>query len=519
MVLAALCFGGGFVVGAAGVATHQLWLLYLGYGVIGGFGLGLGYLAPVANLVRWFNDRPGLATGMAIMGFGGGAMIGSPLAQSLMRHFATATSVGVAPTMVVMGVIYFAFMIFGAAIVRVPPADYRPAGTPAPAADAHGNALVAGRNVPLKTAFASPQFWLLWVALCVNTTAGISLIEGASPLIQEFFGRELGSTDAARAAAAAGFVGFISLFNMGGRFFWSTISDYIGRKATFAAFFILSIPAYLLLTHTDTNHWNSIVLFVAFVSVVLSIYGGGFSTMPAYLRDLFGTRDLNAIYGRMLTAWSVAGVAGPLLVNAPPQAAAGQRPRPDAHVRHDLRRHGRPARHRPALRPARAAGGPVQVRRRCCPLRPNKPPNRNARHARSTGLPQLDPAADAVVADLGHRRLADRRPARRLGRHADGHQLGRAVPPRRRRPGRAERNGAGPLTARPPGECWVAGAPRGLQNRCRPQGARSVRFAPSPFSTHDGHARPSTRRARVAVVVPLSARLHRTGRRTIKGEH
>ena len=316
MVLAAICFGGGFLVGAAGVATHQLWLLYLGYGVIGGFGLGLGYLAPVANLVRWFNDRPGLATGMAIMGFGGGAMIGSPLAQSLMHHFAGPHSVGVAPTMVVMGVIYFAFMLFGAAIVRVPPADYRPAGMPAAKTDDHGNPTAAGRHVPLAAAFSSYQFWLLWIALCVNTTAGISLIEGASPLIQEFFGRELGATPAAQAAAAAGFVGFISLFNMGGRFFWSTISDYIGRKATFAAFFVITIPCYVLLTHTDTKHWNSIVLFVAFVSVVLSVYGGGFSTMPAYLRDLFGTRDLNAIYGRMLTAWSVAGVAGPLLVNA-----------------------------------------------------------------------------------------------------------------------------------------------------------------------------------------------------------
>ena len=218
--------------------------------------------------------------------------------------------------MVVMGVIYFAFMIFGAAIVRVPPADYRPAGMAAPKTDSHGNPTVAGRHVVLGTAFSSVQFWLLWVVLCVNTTAGISLIEGASPLIQEFFGRELGATAAAQAAAAAGFVGFISLFNMGGRFFWSTISDYIGRKATFAAFFVITIPCYVLLTHTDTKHWNSIVLFVAFVSVVLSVYGGGFSTMPAYLRDLFGTRDLNAIYGRMLTAWSVAGVAGPLLVNA-----------------------------------------------------------------------------------------------------------------------------------------------------------------------------------------------------------
>ncbi len=311
MAIAAVCFGGGLVLAGIAVRTHQLWLLYLGYGGLGGLGLGLGYLAPVANLVRWFNDRPGLATGMAIMGFGGGAMIGSPLAKGLMSHFHAEDPhhVGAAMTMATMGVIYFAAMIFGAVIVRVPPPDYRPAGTPAPAAN---RPAASPPGVPFAAAVRTPQFWLLWVALCVNTTAGISIIEKASPLIQDFFGPELGKDPA---ATAAGFVGFISLFNAGGRFFWSTISDYIGRKVTFAIFFLVGIPLYALLTRTDVSHLNSVVLFVAVVAVLLSIYGGGFSTMPAYLRDVFGTRDLNAIYGLMLTAWSVAGVLGPQLVN------------------------------------------------------------------------------------------------------------------------------------------------------------------------------------------------------------
>ena len=310
MVLASICFGGGFMIGALGVHLHQLWLLYLGYGVVGGFGLGIGYLAPVGNLVKWFNDRPGLATGMAIMGFGGGAMIGSPLAKDLMAHFhASLGGPGVAPTMLVMGAIYFVAILFGALIVRVPPADYQAGAT----SKAMGSKTsTTAPSVPLAVAFKSPQFWLLWVALCVNTTAGISIIEKASPLIQDFFGKALGKDPV---ATAAGFVGFISLFNAGGRFFWSTISDYIGRKATFAAFFILGVPLYALLTRTDAHHFNSVVLFVVIVSILLSIYGGGFSTMPAYLRDVFGTKDLNSIYGRMLTAWSVAGVLGPQLVN------------------------------------------------------------------------------------------------------------------------------------------------------------------------------------------------------------
>ena len=312
MAIAAVCFGGGLALGGLGVHLHQIWLLYLGYGVVGGFGLGLGYLAPVANLVRWFNDRPGLATGMAIMGFGGGAMIGGPLARDLMGHFHAVNpgTVGAAPAMVVMGCLYGVAMLFAAAIVRVPPPDY----AVAPAKKA-GENKPAGPSIPFAAAVRTPQFWLLWVCLCVNTTAGISIIEKAAPLIRDFFGTGLGATDDAQKATATGFVGFISLFNAGGRFVWSTVSDYIGRKATFAAFFILGLPGYAILTRTDAHHLNSVVLFVAIVAVLLSIYGGGFSTMPAYLRDVFGTKDLNAIYGLMLTAWSAAGVLGPELVN------------------------------------------------------------------------------------------------------------------------------------------------------------------------------------------------------------
>ena len=309
MVLAAICFGVGFEIAALGVKTHQIWLLYLGYGVVGGFGLGLGYLAPVANLVKWFNDRPGLATGMAIMGFGGGAMIGSPLAKDLMARFAPDKDhPAVATAMMVMGGLYLIAMLFGAVIVRTPPPDYT-------AGPAKKDDKPASAGVPFARAVRTPQFWLLWVCLCVNTTAGISIIEKASPLIQDFFGRALGPTKEAMAATAVGFVGFIALFNAGGRFVWSTVSDFVGRKATFAAFFVVGIAGYAGLTRTDTAHLNSVVLFVAIVSVLLSIYGGGFSTMPAYLRDVFGTKDLNRIYGLMLTAWSVAGVLGPQLVN------------------------------------------------------------------------------------------------------------------------------------------------------------------------------------------------------------
>lgn len=306
MFTAACCFGSGFLVAALGVHLHQIWLLYLGYGVIGGIGLGLGYISPVATLVRWFPDRPGMATGLAIMGFGGGAMIGSPLALYLMRHFATPYSVGAAQAMIVMGGLYFVFMMFGVFTIRVPAPGWKPEGwTP----QAKSSSMITTHNVTWQAAMTTPQFYLLWLVLCLNTTAGIGIIEQASPMIREMFNNHVTE------AAAAGFVGILSLFNMGGRFFWSTTSDYIGRKATYAAFFILGVVLYALVPSTGAEHWNSVILFVLICGVLLSMYGGGFSTMPAYVRDLFGPRDLSQIYGRLLTAWGVAGVLGPVLVN------------------------------------------------------------------------------------------------------------------------------------------------------------------------------------------------------------
>jgi MFS family permease len=306
MFASAVCFALGFYISCVGVILHQLWLLYLGYGVVGGIGLGLGYISPVSTLIKWFPDRPGLATGMAIMGFGGGAMIASPLSIKLMAFFRTSTDMGVGKTFLVMGTLYSAFMMFGVFTVRVPQEGWRPEGwVPSP----KPNAMITTRNVEVNTAFRTPQFWLLWIVLCTNVTAGIGIIEQASPMIQELFKGAIGPV------AAGGFVGLLSLFNMGGRFFWASISDYIGRKPTYFIFFALGAVLYFLLPQTGANHWNNIKLFVVISAVLLSMYGGGFATVPAYLRDIFGTYNVSAIHGRLLTAWSTAGVLGPLLVN------------------------------------------------------------------------------------------------------------------------------------------------------------------------------------------------------------
>jgi MFS family permease len=306
MFASAVCFGMGFFISYLGVVGHQLWLLYLGYGVVGGTGLGLGYISPVSTLIKWFPDRPGLATGMAIMGFGGGAMIGSPLAIKLMAHFRTPTDVGVGKTFLVMGTIYFIFMMFGVFTIRVPREGWKPEGW---VPSAKPNEMITSHNVEVNTAFRTPQFWLLWIVLCTNVTAGIGIIEQASPMIQDLFKGAIGP------AAAGGFVGLLSLFNMGGRFFWSSLSDGIGRKTTYFIFFALGAVLYFLLPETGANHWNNIKLFVVIACVLLSMYGGGFATIPAYLRDMFGTYNVSAVHGRLLTAWSTAGVLGPLLVN------------------------------------------------------------------------------------------------------------------------------------------------------------------------------------------------------------
>jgi MFS family permease len=306
MFASAVCFGLGFYISYFGVVTHQLWLLYLGYGFVGGIGLGLGYISPVSTLIKWFPDRPGLATGMAIMGFGGGAMIGSPLAIKLMAFFKSAGDAGVGKTFLVMGTIYFIFMMFGVFTVRVPRDGWKPEGYTAPV---RKNAMITANNVEVNKAFSTPQFWLLWVVLCTNVTAGIGIIEQASPMIQEFFKGAIGPV------AAGGFVGLLSLFNMAGRFFWSSVSDYIGRKPTYFVFFALGGALYFFLPQTGANHLNSIAMFVGISAVLLSMYGGGFATIPAYLRDMFGTHHVSAIHGRLLTAWSTAGVLGPVLVN------------------------------------------------------------------------------------------------------------------------------------------------------------------------------------------------------------
>jgi MFS family permease len=303
--VAALCWGGGFLVGALGIKLHQLWLVYLGYGVLGGCGLGIGYITPVSTLIAWFPDRRGMATGMAIMGFGGGALIASPLSLLLMKRFASATSTGVVETWVVLGLVYLVFMLGGALGYRVPPAGWKPAGWTEPAPRA--GALITQTNVAPGEAIRTPQFWFLWIVLCFNVTAGIGVLGQASAMIQEVFKGTI------NASAAAGFVGLLSLFNMGGRFIWASLSDKIGRKATYACFFTLGPVMYGLAPLC--GKMGSVPLFVACFCVILTMYGGGFATIPAYLADVFGTRYVGAVHGRLLTAWSVAGVLGPVLVN------------------------------------------------------------------------------------------------------------------------------------------------------------------------------------------------------------
>src|SRR5580693_1399164 len=304
MFTAALCWAGGFLVSAIGVYLHQLWIIYLGYGVIGGIGLGIGYISPVSTLIRWFPDRPGMATGMAIMGFGGGAFIAAPLSVWLMSQFSTPAHVGVSETFIVMGLIYLCFMMVGAAIVRLPPPDWAPEGYVRPA---QSTRLVTTENVFVYEALRTPQFWLIWWILCLNVTAGIGVLGQASAMSQEMFKGQI------TAVAASGLVGLFSLFNMGGRFFWSSTSDYIGRKNTYFIFFALGTVLYALVPYSGAI--GSIGLFVLCYAVIFSMYGGGFATVPAYLRDMFGTRYVGAIHGLLITAWSVAGVLGPVLVN------------------------------------------------------------------------------------------------------------------------------------------------------------------------------------------------------------
>lgn len=312
MFASAICFSSGFLISSLGVQLHQIWLLYLGSGVIGGIGLGLGYISPVSTLIKWFPDRPGMATGMAIMGFGGGGMIASPLSVYLMKQFRSETSTGVAQTFLVMGIIYFLVMMIGAVIVRVPPENWKPKNFDP--AKQKVKKLVTHAHVLADNAIKTPQFYFLFFVLMLNVTAGIGVLGQASVMIQELFSVEsVGPAKAIDASEAAKFVMLLSLFNMLGRFFWSSLSDTIGRKNTYIIFFSLGIILYSTIPSIGAS--GSVVLFVAAFAIIMSMYGGGFATVPAYLRDLFGTRQVGAIHGRLLLAWSMAAILGPVLIN------------------------------------------------------------------------------------------------------------------------------------------------------------------------------------------------------------
>lgn len=321
-VVAALCWSIGFLISALGVYTHQIWMLWLGSGVIGGIGLGLGYISPVSTLIKWFPDHRGMATGLAIMGFGGGAMIGAPLADRLMNAFASETSVGVWQTFLVLAFIYFTAMMLGAFGYRLPPPGWSPQG--AGPNDAQPKKLVTSHHVHVNEAVRTRQFWLLWGVLCLNVSAGIGVIGMASPMLQEVFGGQLVGVpqrltqldDSQRALVAtvgAAFAGLLSLFNIAGRIFWASMSDFMGRKLTYMAFFVLGIALYV--SAPLAGEAGRIALFVGIFCAIITMYGGGFATIPAYLSDLFGTQHVGAIHGRLLTAWSVAGILGPVVVN------------------------------------------------------------------------------------------------------------------------------------------------------------------------------------------------------------
>ncbi len=367
-VVAALCWGGGFLIGGIGIELHQLALLYLGYGVLGGIGLGLGYVSPVSTLIRWFPDRRGMAAGLAIMGFGGGALIATPMNEALIHHFyeppaylgtveqVTPRTVdgkrmadvdgserevvvvgpseiknmirpgeagvyvvgtgrtGIAQTFFVLSGLYAAVMLVAAFAYRIPPADWQPASYDTAAAEKKKRKLVSSHDVSIEQAVRTPQFYLVWIVLCLNVTAGIGVLGVAKTMMSEIFGSALPSI--VTSGFAATFVLMISVFNMLGRFFWASASDYLGRKTTYTLFFILGIALYLLIPVTAVGVANQpalfwLVLFYAIVMLIFTLYGGGFATIPAYLADLFGTRFVGGIHGRLLTAWSVAGVLGP----------------------------------------------------------------------------------------------------------------------------------------------------------------------------------------------------------------
>ncbi|HIC9076285.1 TPA: OFA family MFS transporter [Klebsiella aerogenes] len=318
--VATICWCGGLVLASAAIYFHQLWLLWLGAGVIGGIGLGLGYISPVSTLLRWFPDKRGMAAGMAIMGFGGGALVGAPLANWLINFFADGQGSGVWQSILALAVIYALFMLCGTFGYRLPPMGWHPVGAKAQQAISKQPTV----QVHVSVAWRTPQFWLLWLVLWLNVTAGIGILGMASPMLQEIFAGKLLSLDLGWqelnteqlkriATMAAGFTGLLSLFNILGRFFWASVSDMCGRKATFALIFFLGTLLYGTLPLI--NHGGYVAFFVCALCVIISMYGGGFATIPAYLADVFGSQMVGAIHGRLLTAWSAAGISGPVLVN------------------------------------------------------------------------------------------------------------------------------------------------------------------------------------------------------------
>ena len=318
MIVAGTAWVLGFFIAAVGIASGQLWMVYFGYGFIGGIGLGIGYISPVSTLMKWFPDRPGLATGLAIMGFGGGALIASPMSSSLMALFGGGTetenlAAGLVPTFITLAISYAFIIAAGAYVIRLPHPDWKPEGWDPSTVDAAP--MQTKLNVSANQALKTPQFWFLWIILFTNVTAGIGILENAAPMIQDYF-------PGVTAAAAAGFVGILSLANMAGRFVWSTTSDYIGRKNIYLVYLGVGVLLYLVLAFFGGG---SLILFILAAVFILSFYGGGFSTIPAYLKDMFGYYQVGAIHGRLLTAWAAAGIAGPLIVNSvvESQAKAG----------------------------------------------------------------------------------------------------------------------------------------------------------------------------------------------------
>jgi MFS family permease len=371
---AAFCWGGGFLLGSLGISSHQLWLLYLGYGVVGGCGLGLAYVSPVSTLIKWFPDRRGMAAGMAIMGFGGGAMIAAPMKEALIEHFYqpavyVGTSqevqvstddnsiqyterdgkrievvvvsenekkmmvvpgeagvyevgtgkVGVANTFLVLGVVYFIVMIIAAFSYRLPAEGWMPGGWIPPTVEEAAKEMISTHTVTVDQAMKTPQFYYLWIVLCLNVTAGIGVLGVAKTMMSEIFGSQL--PEIVDGTFAATYVLMTSVFNMLGRFFWASTSDYLGRQKTYTIFFVLGILLYLsipLAAHQVSASpvvvW--LVCFYAATMIIFTMYGGGFATIPAYIADLFGSRFVGGIHGRLLTAWSTAGVLGPLAITS-----------------------------------------------------------------------------------------------------------------------------------------------------------------------------------------------------------